>query len=446
MKNAESVIPEVEVKQEIEAWRAQQVRLIVRASVILAAIVAAVAVYQAVTEGDYTQAVFRGVIYGVVLLAAFWPKLPHRTQISAIIGLFALVGSYNSYLFGINGESSLFLFGSWVLAALYLERRGSMVMTFFVMGLIAVLGWGFSSGVIVPVRSYIFNDHWQSWVLYGAIFLLIGAVVLYSQNALMVRLTKALKESRILALTLQGERAGLEDQVAERTRTADAARQEAEKATVQLQDQLWLVTGHALLSDVLREELEISVLADRAIRQVCHYMEIEVGALYLREGDGMRLTGRYAYTPEPTHPLCFAVGEGIVGQVMVDQQMRQLDNLESTQFTIASGLGYTRPRFILAAPFFQGGEVCGVVELGALKEFTPLKKKFVEGMLEDLSIAFNVAENRARIRQLLEETRRQAEELQAQEEELRATNEELEAQTESLREHISRVVGGAKGE
>ena len=71
------------------------------------------------------------------------------------------------------------------------------------------------------------------------------------------------------------------------------------------------------------------------------------------------------------------------------------------------------------------------VEVTPGKQVAP-RQKFLEAAMPPIAIAFNTAQARARIDELLVETQQQAEELQAQSEELRVANEELQTQTENL--------------
>uniref|UniRef100_UPI003D13C893 GAF domain-containing protein n=1 Tax=Vibrio sp. TaxID=678 RepID=UPI003D13C893 len=90
------------------------------------------------------------------------------------------------------------------------------------------------------------------------------------------------------------------------------------------------------------------------------------------------------------------------------------------------------PRHIIVFPVMYEGRVLGVIELGTLTEFDPAQKEFIQTALNNIAIAFNTAQARDRINELLAETQQQAEELQTQSEELRVANEELETQTRSL--------------
>jgi hypothetical protein len=69
-------------------------------------------------------------------------------------------------------------------------------------------------------------------------------------------------------------------------------------------------------------------------------------------------------------------------------------------------------------PFIHNERVVGVIELGTLNDFSQAQLEFIETALDTIAIAFNTAQDRARIDELLAQTRQQTEDLEAQEETL----------------------------
>ncbi|MGC1375588.1 MAG: response regulator [Anaerolineales bacterium] len=220
---------------------------------------------------------------------------------------------------------------------------------------------------------------------------------------------------------------------------AERARRAVEEANHSLAAQMWQTTGQSLLNEKMRGEQDIPILANNVIEQLCRYLDAQVGTLYVLEGSLLKLAGSYAYTRRSNLPDQFQIGEGLVGQVAREKKACVV-HLPADYIIITSpSLGELLPRTVLALPFVYDEQVIGVIEIGALTEFSSAQMEFLNSALESIAITFSTAQARKQVNELLRQTRQQAEELQAQEEELRATNEELETQTESLRASETRL-------
>jgi CheY-like chemotaxis protein len=218
---------------------------------------------------------------------------------------------------------------------------------------------------------------------------------------------------------------------------AEKARQEAETANRTLEAQMWQISGQSLLNERMRGEQDVCELANNVILQLCKYLGMECGSIYILEAQKLNLAGTYAYRRK--HRIeQYEVGEGRVGQVARAKELVITEIPDSyIQFSLAQG--DLLPKYILTAPIMYDGQVSGVIELESLKTLSQPQMDFIKRTLESIAIAFMTAQARQRVNELLAQTRQQAEELQSQEEELRATNEELEAQTESLRTSETRL-------
>jgi transcriptional regulator with GAF, ATPase, and Fis domain len=176
----------------------------------------------------------------------------------------------------------------------------------------------------------------------------------------------------------------------------------------------------------------VVTLAQQVIQQLCRYLDVPLGAIFIREGSQFYLRGRYAY-PATQQQRSFTFGEGLAGEVASRQQALLVENVPPGYLYLATGIGELEPTQLFLHPLVYEENVIGVVELATLKQWTPRQSGFLNSVAESIAIAFHTAQTRGRIDELLMETQQQAEELQAQEEELRAANEEWEVQSESLR-------------
>jgi hypothetical protein len=267
------------------------------------------------------------------------------------------------------------------------------------------------------------------------IFVLIGAVT-YVTIANLEHVLKQVREREVELeksnQALLDIQAGLEERVAERVRSLNKAREEAEAARDQLEKQAWQTRGLAQLSDHIRGDQEITELANKVIQHLCTYLDAQVGAIFLLDGE-KKLQEIGAYALSSDRPSSFDFGDGLVGQAARGKAVILLTDIPEDAIRITSGLGDLLPRNIIAVPFMYNEEVLGVFEIASLHPFNQAQLQFLDDATESICVAFHTAHTRAQVDDLLNQTRKQAEELRGQGEELRAINEELEAQAENLR-------------
>jgi len=335
------------------------------------------------------------------------------------------------------------------------------------------LGWLASGGRVFLlafiVSATVLVGPWMGFVAAGLSLLTYGALgVAFNRGWLILRplaspvlvppiVTEGLGFSLAIGITMIGlwgfgqalltaaraahETAQAQALLDERARQLDALNQllversaHLEVTNRALEEQMRQASGQVQLSAVLRGEQDLSTLAQRVIQFLCQYLSVPVGAFYVWQGEYLEYAGGYAYVPGESRPRRFRLGEGLVGQVGLDQHLLVVSQLPPDYLSIASGLGGAPSCQVLLWPFLYNGTLLGVAELGALSPFTSEQRRFLEGVAESIAVALHTAQTRARVDALLNQARQQAEEMRAQEEELRAMNEELQAQADVLRD------------
>ncbi|OQP44913.1 response regulator [Niastella populi] len=194
----------------------------------------------------------------------------------------------------------------------------------------------------------------------------------------------------------------------------------------------WLLSGNNEINDKMRGELEIRELAKAVICQLTKYLKAQVGSIYLSENGHLNLTGSYAFHHRKENVNHILAGQGLVGQAALEKTPIIFEQVPDDYTKINSSLGNTLPKNIVVYPFLYDGEVKGVIEIGAVHNFSELDLQFLDLVNMNIGIAFNSSQSRTRLKELLEETQRQAEELEMQQEELKQTNEELQEKTQLL--------------
>ncbi|MDC0335870.1 CHASE3 domain-containing protein [Pseudodesulfovibrio sp.] len=222
-----------------------------------------------------------------------------------------------------------------------------------------------------------------------------------------------------------------------------------------LKDIDWLKHGKEGLDDELRGEHEINAFVKRVVTYLTKHLDAQIGAFYLREGNTLSLKASHAFTDRHGAYETYELGEGMVGQSGLDNDILVFTNVEEDAPAINYGAAEAEPTNYMTIPISAEGEVFGVLLLGTVARFSQLQRLFVEQNAENIAVLFKVAKSRETIRGLLADAQRnqaqlekanavmqeqtktleQSEaELQAQQEELRVSNEELEEQTRALKQ------------
>ncbi|MBO9152363.1 response regulator [Chitinophaga sp. GCM10012297] len=200
----------------------------------------------------------------------------------------------------------------------------------------------------------------------------------------------------------------------------------------ELSEREWMQAGIATLNDKMIGEYELPMLSRNVIDFLVQYTGSQTGAFYVAEGSShLRFTGGFAIE-EIGIAQTTAFGEGLAGQCALSRHTLKLEDIPDDLLSIRHATGTLRPRAVIAVPLYHERKIAGVIELGSLRNFSPLEQRFLEEAAHNIGTAIYSVESRKRLQELLEETQSQAEELQAQHNELENINSELEAQTEKL--------------
>jgi len=378
-------------------------------------------------------------ISGLLMIGILGLVLLHRGYIRPLAHFFAfsLWSSTTVVLLVMGGiespESGSFILVI-LLAGIFLGRRTVYLYTGLSLISIGMIYYLDTSSQLPPV-SLPLNQ--LSGLMIGSLNLLTAAMLLV---VLLNNLRAALKnlQANQTQLTennrqLEQLTASLEATVTERTRLANTARAEAEAAQQAMRAQFEQAKALADLNESMRGEQDLVQLSQNVLRQLCAALNAQMGAMFVREGDLLRMVGSYAYTRRKQVSNQFRIGEGLVGQAVLEKQAIILTQAPPDYISIASGMLEMIPKNIVAMPFMHDQQVIGVIELAALQDFTPAQTSFLGKALENIAIAFSTAQARTQINTLLQQTQLQAQELRSREEELRSINAELHSKADNLR-------------
>ncbi|WP_017731503.1 cache domain-containing protein [Nafulsella turpanensis] len=200
----------------------------------------------------------------------------------------------------------------------------------------------------------------------------------------------------------------------------------------------WFTQGVAEFSDVLRyNNDDTGQFYFTIIQNLVKYLKANQGGIFLlneaEEGEKhLELMGAYAFERRKYIEKKIEIGQGIIGQCVLEADTIYLEEIPADYIRITSGLGDAPPRSILIVPLKLNNDVMGVVELASFHPFSKHEIEFVEKVGESIAsfiFSYNIT---VRTKKLLEESQEQAEQMRAQEEEMRQNIEELEATQEAM--------------
>ena len=194
----------------------------------------------------------------------------------------------------------------------------------------------------------------------------------------------------------------------------------------------WLRAGQLGLGVVMQGDLPLERLGDNVVRYLAQYLDAQVGAVFIAEGNAYRRFGAYALPSDGAALL--RSGDGLAGQAVKNREPLHVHDVPANYLPVASATGGAQPAKLLIAPASIDGRAYGVVELGFFGKVDAAKPELLQRIAEPMAAAIRASIDRTRLEELLQETQTQAEELQTREEELRVNNEELEEQAQALRE------------
>ncbi|AZK46166.1 response regulator [Paenibacillus lentus] len=222
-------------------------------------------------------------------------------------------------------------------------------------------------------------------------------------------------------------------------------KQELEKKFLQQQKDLtWINSNLARITELLHGINSLEQISQMFINEFTPILGGNVGAVYIRKEsenpDELHLGAAYARNGELNSPAMFRIGEGLIGQVALDQKPLSLKETPPNYLSVRSALGEAKPAHVLIYPILFEDELLGVVELANLDQFTSLEEQLLSELTISLGVVLNNVNRRLRVEELLresqaltEELQVQSEELQTQQEELRRSNEAMEKQTAALK-------------
>jgi GAF domain-containing protein len=213
------VHPRLHQPDELQAWRGQSIRLLLRASVIFGAI-ALMATFSQIRNA-WAIPLYVGSYAGVVLVA-FWPRASTRAQAIAVLFLIFGLGVLSLVEDGLSGDGRVFLLALPLLTIFFFGRREGLLALALSVVTLGIFAWVYSMRwLTIPEERTIYSANPGAWIGGIFIFLLIGVLIVISQSSLVLRLIEALGRSREMVKAMDDAQNTLRER-AERLETAQS--------------------------------------------------------------------------------------------------------------------------------------------------------------------------------------------------------------------------------
>ena len=195
----------------------------------------------------------------------------------------------------------------------------------------------------------------------------------------------------------------------------------------------WKQESLVQISELLQGDKTATDLGNQVLSKLAAIVGAQMGAIYVEENDSYHLISSYAFFNRKSGTNKFKLGEGLIGQAALEGKTIAFNQIPDDYILIKSGLGESKPAYILVVPLIFQKQVVAVMELAAAEQFSHQKLDLISQISESLAIAINTIKVNTEVKILLNKTQEQAEELRAQQEELLESNKVLEEKTNALR-------------
>ncbi|MBF0218569.1 MAG: response regulator [Gammaproteobacteria bacterium] len=199
--------------------------------------------------------------------------------------------------------------------------------------------------------------------------------------------------------------------------------------------QNWIKSSSNEVVAVLQGQNAMAEFARQLMATLTPLLGAQVGVFYYcdRQTQQYALLGSYGYRQRKGFSQHFAIGEGIVGQCVLERSVITLSEVPADYIRIASGMGEATPRFLLVAPvILAGGEIPAVIEVASTRQLGQREQDLLDEVLPLIALNIEIFERNQKTRELLEESQQQQLALAAQTEEIRSSEQELLGQKQEL--------------
>lgn len=215
-----------------------------------------------------------------------------------------------------------------------------------------------------------------------------------------------------------------------RSKQTHLLNKELQGVRTDIEDANWVLQESSILNEAISGLDHEDQIAAVSFDTVLKSLDFYAGTLYIRKVDSQeyRLKRKIGINKENTILSTFLEGEGLLGHVTAEKNIRVIDALEDRLIQSSTSLTTDVIKQVILIPLVYENQTLGILEIGGdFDESTirPRILRYLQRISRTIAMTIKFGQSRTQVEHLLEETQQQAEELEAQQEELRITNEEL---------------------
>jgi len=204
-------------------------------------------------------------------------------------------------------------------------------------------------------------------------------------------------------------------------------------------EQDWLKTNLARFTGMLQGQRDLVTEGQLLLSELVPIVGAHQGVIYqmdLVDEPSLKLLASYANSPDQGYPDRLRLGEGFIGQCVLEKRRILVTDVPANAVPVGSillGMGVL-PRNIVVFPVMFENEIKAVLGLASLHEFAPSHLTFLEQLTASIGIVLNSIEATMQTEGLLKQSQQLASELTNRQKELQQSNEQLEQKAQQLAE------------
>lgn len=197
----------------------------------------------------------------------------------------------------------------------------------------------------------------------------------------------------------------------------------------------WATLGQTQFSETIRKHnKDLDSLCNIFLSNLINYVEANQGGVFVRRDTKEKeiildMKASYAYDRtkflKKSIQVTQSSTDNLIGQVFLEKQKIIINKIPDNYSQIISGLGESKPRYLLIFPLIANERVEGVLELSSFKEIESYKIDFIEIVSENLSSNISAIRSKEQAELLLERLQTQTDDLKEKEFELKNNLDQL---------------------